>query len=111
MIKRFLQDRDIRILTGLFALSRVIFYTAGIRMNLDLFVGNGTAQLPDLLFLKEKLAETLYYMHGQPPLYNLYCGLLLKFFSNHLTLVVHSHFLFLGWLQALVLFKILQKRR
>jgi hypothetical protein len=65
---------------ALFVVSRVGFYLAGIRFD--------TTPLPyfwqylDPVLLKTRLLESLFYLHSQPPLYNLYLGLILKIFPN-----------------------------
>jgi hypothetical protein len=35
-------------------------------------------QIADLQLLRHHLAESLWWMHGQPPLYNLYIGVVVK---------------------------------
>ena len=64
-----------------FALSRLAFAVAGVRY--DDSVIRGTAftdmwQLLDVRLLKGDLFNSVWHLNSQPPLFNLYCGLLLK---------------------------------
>jgi hypothetical protein len=63
-----------------FALSRLIFYLSGVRFYtffIDLFVQHAETYL-----LKNKLLESVFYMHSQPPLFNLILGIFLKIFNK-----------------------------
>lgn len=70
------------ILIGLFLTSRAIFYALGIRFDLsELQGGPGTDpwQLLDRHLLKTQLLSSIWHLNSQPPLFNLFAGLLLKF--------------------------------
>ena len=69
------------VLVVAFVLSRVAFAVAGVRY--DDSVIRGTAftdmwQLLDVRLLKGDLLNSVWHLNSQPPLFNLYCGLLLK---------------------------------
>lgn len=62
---------------GLYATARLVLLTVGgLRMDLR-FLGFAP-HLPDVALLEDRLAETLWYTHTQPPLYAGLVGLLLK---------------------------------
>ena len=60
----------------MFGLSRVIFFFCGVRYNANLLFQGW--QFLDVELLKHRLLESLYYQHSQPPLFNLFLGLVLK---------------------------------
>jgi hypothetical protein len=62
----------------LFGLVHVVYYLSGLRA-VDLSSLTWGWIFADTWLLRERLAETLLYMHAQPPLYNLYIALVLKF--------------------------------
>jgi hypothetical protein len=63
-------------LTGAFLLSRAAYYAIGVRFN-DYPLGVYWQFLPVRL-LRTRLLESLFYLHSQPPLFNLYLGGALK---------------------------------
>ncbi len=69
------------ILASAFAASRLLAAAAGVRFDanvLDGTVGTDMWQLLDVGLLKNQLIESVWHLNSQPPLFNLYCGLLLK---------------------------------
>lgn len=84
-----------------FALTRIAYYRTGARFddgNLDTMW-----HFISLDLLKTRLLESVYYLHFQPPLYNLYLGTVVKLFgsSSHLGFV--SSYLALGVCFTLIL--------
>jgi len=64
------------LVTGLFALSHIAYNAAGVRFD---SAGIGYFwQYLDPELLRHRLAESLLYLHSQPPLFNLFLGLALK---------------------------------
>jgi len=61
---------------GAFALSRVGYFLSGVRFDVSPI--REFSQLLDPFLLRTRLAESLLYLHAQPPLYNLLTGLALK---------------------------------
>lgn len=59
-----------------FAGSRVGFWLAGVRFDLTPLT-SGSEQLLAVRLLKDQLFTSVWYLHSQPPLFNLYCGLIL----------------------------------
>ena len=75
-----------------FALSRALYFRAGVRFN-DGPLGVYWQYL-DPFLLRRRLAESLFYLHGQPPLFNLYLGAALK--TGHERAVFIATFLACG---------------
>ncbi len=63
------------LLLPIFLASRLAAYLAGLRFHADL---GRSWQVLDVPLLRNHLAQSLWYQHSQPPLYNLLLGLLLK---------------------------------
>lgn len=85
------------IITLTFLLSRAIAYLAGIRMVLRPLAQG--IQILDPTLLRGNLLESLYYLHSQPPLYNLFLGTVLKAFLQHYA----AAFQFLYWVAGYAL--------
>lgn len=65
-----------RILIGLFVATRLILLAIGCRFD----ASNLTSwwQIADIALLRDHLGRTLWYLHSQPPVYNIVIGLALK---------------------------------
>ncbi len=104
-----LDDRKwIYAVTALFIVSRIVVYLSGITFDANNIV-NGTWQVIAPELLKNKLIESVWYLHSQPPLYNLYIGIVLKLFPEHYSTFFHINFLVLGLLTHVVLFVIMKR--
>ena len=57
--------------------------------------------------LAHRLAESIFYLHSQPPLFNLYVGILLKAFPDHYASVAHATYVVIGIIGALALYGLL----
>ena len=68
--------RAVLILFLSFAVSRVAYYSAGVRFDLRPLTSN--YQLVDPALLQTRLIETCWYMHTQPPGFNFLVGIVLK---------------------------------
>ena len=82
------------ILAGTFVISRVLVHELGMRFDaspLTTFL-----QFADPELLHHRLLQTLWYLHIQPPLYNLWLGLVLKAFPHHFALAAHATYIALG---------------
>jgi len=53
-------------------------------------------QYIDPALLKTRLLESLFYFHAQPPLYNLWLGVLLKLFGGRFSDAAHGTYVLLG---------------
>ena len=87
------------IVIGAFVVSRVVIYALGVRFDaspLYTFL-----QFADPELLHYRLLETVWYLHTQPPLYNLFLGTFLKVFPHHFALAAHVVYLGLGLIAAI----------
>jgi hypothetical protein len=66
-------------------------------------------QFLDPQLLRQRLLESVFYQHSQPPLYNLFIGLMLKLFPGRLHLALFLLALCGGWLLYLSLFYLQRK--
>src|SRR5579863_7316064 len=74
-------------LLTIFACSRLGYFLAGIRF--DARPLDRSYQLIDRRLLATRLWESLYYLHVQPPGFNLYAGIVLKLFPNSYAAAFH----------------------
>lgn len=64
-------------------------------------------QLLDLEWLRTDLVESVFYQHGQPPLFNFALGLVLQLFPESYEIVLFTVFTVLGLGLALILYELL----
>ena len=89
-----------------FVLSRIGYYVAGVRFD--------ASSLPwfwqfiDPALLKASLGQSLWYLHSQPPAFNLFLGLVLNLFPGHETAAFTACYLLLGLVFAVTLFLLLK---
>lgn len=89
-----------------FILSRLLYFLGGIRFNAETF------NMPQLLapeLLKNNLLQSIYYLHIQPPLFNLFLGSILKLFPDGNILAFHSIYLILGLMLVISIFLIMTR--
>jgi hypothetical protein len=85
-----------------FVLSRIIFFISGIRFNVEP-LGNFW-QFIDPELLRTNLFESLYHLHSQPPLFNLFLGVVLKLFPGYEAIAFHTIFLASGLILSVSLY-------
>ncbi len=71
----------VAILVAAYALSRIVGAVAGVRYDDSVIRGTPLTdmwQLLDVRLLKDDLITSVWHLNSQPPLFNLYCGFLLK---------------------------------
>jgi hypothetical protein len=78
-------------------------YAAAQGVAFDASPLDGFWHLVDRDLLSTRLAESIYYLHAQPPLFNLWLGLFLKAFGAACGAAFAASFLVLGALHAVVL--------
>ncbi len=88
-------------LAGLFALSRLACYAIGVRFVADL---DNLIQIADPLLLKEDLFRTVLLLHYQPPLFNLFIGLVCKIFPGNFIQVLQLIYLVMGLCLCIAVF-------
>ncbi len=82
------------LLAMIFAVSRLGYYLLGVRFDARPVLHYYQFADPELL--KHRLFESLFYLHVQPPGWNLYTGAVLKFFPTSYPEVFHLIYLLLG---------------
>jgi hypothetical protein len=92
----------------LFVFSRIAIALAGVHFDADVIV-HGQWQLISAELLDRKLLESLWYLHSQPPFYNLYAGIIVKVFPSHYGIVFHGIHVCIGITSTLLLYFILFK--
>jgi hypothetical protein len=95
------------VITAAFIVSRLLCYAAGVRFDmtpLDTFF-----QFIDPKLLRTHLLESLFYLHSQPPLFNLFLGSVLKVFPGNERLAFSLLWLLLGYLLAITLFLLMRR--
>jgi len=93
------------IIVLIFLISRIIYWALGIRFNvlpLDRYW-----HYIDPSLLKNNLLESLWHLHSQPPLFNLYLGAVLKLSGQSLQTIFHISYLLCGLILSLSLFFIM----
>lgn len=89
-----------------FAVSRVLYFAAGIRFQTNRLASD--IQFLDLALLRTRLWETLYYCHSQPPLMNAIVGLFVKLSPEHYGILMHAFYIVLGALSTLLLYQLMR---
>ena len=82
------------IVLAIFAASRLAYYAAGVRF--DARPLSRYFQFIDLDLLQNRLWESLFYLHMQPPGLNLIAGVIVKLFPQSYEGALHGLFLLLG---------------
>lgn len=89
-----------------FSLSRAVFYLLGVRFDttpLETYI-----QILDPVDLKNHLFQSIFYLHTQPPLFNLFLGIILKLFPNNYTIIFQIIYILLGFSFYLCLFLLME---
>ena len=89
----------------IFIISRTFYYFCNIRF--DAFEGEHLLHFLSKDLLKNNLIQSLFYLHIQPPAFNLFIGIILKLFPEHTTAVFHIVYLLLGISLSLSLYYIM----
>jgi len=93
-VRRRLNITPLAYVITAFVLSRIACFIMGVRFDigpLDYYW-----QFIDPQLLRTNLFESLYYLHSQPPLFNLFLGIVLKLLPGHEALAFHVIFLAFG---------------
>jgi len=85
-----------------FVISRIIFYCAGVRFDASTL--ETAIQFIDPILLKTNLLQSVFYLHSQPPLFNLFLGIILKLFPNNHYIVFNILYLILGFIFSISVF-------
>lgn len=82
------------VLGGIYIVSRVIYYLFGVRFDDMNFCFHAYL---DFELLRSKLLESLFYLHIQPPLFNLFLGLIIKAFPDSYGYAFSAIYLIIGF--------------
>ena len=85
-----------------FVISRIVFYCLGVRFDsqpLYFYL-----QIIDPHLLKTDLIRSIAYLHSQPPLFNMFIGVVLKLFGNSYAYVFQLFFMFFGLIFSVSVF-------
>ncbi len=103
-----IENKDILIITiTLFIISRIIIYLSGIYPNHEIFATMW--QVLDLNLLEKNFLSSIYYIHYQPPLWNLLVGFIVQIFgADYLTIskVIHLINIFISIISIIIFFKL-----
>ena len=89
-----------------FILSRVFYWSAlGVRFDIEPL--GYYLQYVDPVLRKTSLTESVYHLHGQPPLFNFFLGLVLKFFPGNEAAAYHGIYLVCGLVIVVSLFELM----
>ena len=97
--------RAVVFLIALFVVSRAIVLALGFHFDLE-WLGLSIQNI-DQRLLRHNLGQSLWHLHGQPPLWNALLGISLRVFPQHWPQVWHLGFLGLGLVEVLALFALL----
>jgi hypothetical protein len=93
------------VVVGAFVVSRVVFHLLGVRFDdssLTIYW-----QYLDTELLREHLLQSLLYLHCQPPLFNLFLGIILKLFPGWTTGALAVSYALIGLTLAVALFRLM----
>jgi len=94
-------------LTAVFLASRAVFWTVGVRFDASTITWY--LQFLDPVLLRTDLLRSVYYLHNQPPLFNLLLGVVLKLFPESYTTAFAVVYTFLGWVLILSLYALMRR--
>ena len=97
------------IVLAAFAISRILYWYAGLRF--DAGPVDKYWQFIDPVLMKTRLMESLFYLHMQPPGFNLAVGLTVKLFPNLYPAVLQAIYLIIGIALAFSLLHIMRLMR
>src|SRR5262245_9297275 len=100
-------ERGLSLVAAIFCASRAAAFFAGVRFDAsDL---GGFWHFAPVHLLETRLGETIYYLHFQPPLFNLYLGAVLEMFGSWATIAFGASFFVLGLATALALYVLMRR--
>ncbi len=92
----------VKVIVIIFILSRVLFFFAGLRFNV--FPDTQQMHLISHEMFRNNLPESIFYLHAQPPLFNLFIGIILILFPVNSIPVFHFIYMVIGLMFMLSLF-------
>ena len=92
---------------GAFLFSRIVYFLMGVRFDATPITYYRQYADPELL--RTHLLQTVYYLHSQPPLFNLFLGIVLKLFPSHYPAAFAAIYFMLGLVFTLTIFHLLRR--
>lgn len=92
------------IILAAFILSRLIFHAVGVRFDASPLYGLPFTQYIDIELLRTNFLQSIYYLHFQPPFFNIFLGVVVNAFPTHGPLVFHLCYLAMTLAAALAAF-------
>ncbi|UCD63692.1 MAG: glycosyltransferase family 39 protein [Candidatus Zixiibacteriota bacterium] len=99
--------RPLLFLAVIFVVSRIVYFALGVRFDMEPL--GSFWQYIDPALLKSSLLQSVYYQHSQPPLFNLFLGIVVKLFPGHEAVVFQVVFAVLGLVLNLSLYALLTR--
>ncbi len=106
-MKRFFSQKDVKLIILIFILSRIIFRLFHVEFGYDALYRYW--QYLDVETLRHNLLEGVWYDHAQPPLFNLFLGLILKISGGSSFFVFSLIFKLITLVNTLLLLAILKR--
>ena len=94
-------------ITGAYLLSRWLYHVAGIRFDTHILSFN--FQFIDLQLLRDRMLESLFYFHMQPPLMNLLVGCAIKLFPQNYGVALHLVYVAVGLTSGIFLYHLMRR--
>lgn len=95
------------VLAVVFALSRALYYAAGVRF--DAYMNEHLMHFVSPELLRTDLVRSILYLHNQPPGFNIFMGLVFKLFPGHPTGVFHVVYILLGLMLTFEMFSLMRR--
>ena len=92
---------------GSFALSRWLYFLAGVRFDARLLKSN--FQFIDLELLRTRLLESIWYFQMQPPLPNFMVGVALKAFPERYGAALHVLYMAIGAASGILMYQVMRR--
>lgn len=92
------------VMAGVFAAFHVLLYAIGIQF--ETYPLYSFLHFLDPELLKTRLLESCFYLHIQPPLFNLFCGIVLKLFPESSAIAFHAIYVCVGFLLYVTVFRL-----
>ena len=90
-----------------YILSRLLFFYIGVRF--EKIGGAHTMHFISPEIIKDNLLQSVYYLHAQPPLFNLFVGTIIKLFPANNILVFHFLYIVFGLIFAISMFLLMTR--
>jgi len=92
------------VMAGIFAAFHVLLYAIGIQF--ETYPLYSFLHFLDPELLETRLLESCFYLHIQPPLFNLYCGIVLKLFADSSAIAFQATYVCVGFLLYVTVFRL-----